>query len=182
MPKILGTTDTAYLYVIGECCGPYKVGFSTSPSSRLKTLRMETKRDLHLLHWIDVPYARARSIELHAHKLLGDYVRDGEWFTAPYGVVVEVVDRAPGEYLAIEHPLRPVKRYDKCAFQADADLFARLDNWRVSQGVSPIPRGTAVRMLLEQALADVSIDRAEALAIRDQVIASRKPSPPSSDR
>lgn len=62
MSRLLEPTDTAYLYVIGEPTGPYKLGFSAFPKSRCRALIQQTKRDLALLHWVEVPYKRARSI------------------------------------------------------------------------------------------------------------------------
>ena len=148
MPKLLTPTDTAWLYVIGEKAGPYKLGFSTQPRSRLKALRLETKRDLKLLWWVETPYKTARSVELMAHKLLAEYERDGEWFTAPFNAVVDASEVAVLEYPKIEHPLRPKAAGTSLAFRADDALLNDIDNWRRgAEGPAPSRAGAILALV-----------------------------------
>lgn len=70
----------AFLYVIGPDSGPYKVGFSAKPKSRLQFLNSGSPVRLSLHYTLAVPSRDQLLVEKYAHALLWSRRSSGEWF------------------------------------------------------------------------------------------------------
>lgn len=147
MPKALSTFENAYIYVIGEDAGPFKIGYTTQPHNRLAALRIETKRDLAWRGHELVPFRFARGIEMLAHKLLSEHKSDGEWFFVDLETACSAVERAAAECQQAERPLRPKRPGVKMATEVDEDVARLIDDWRAAQPKIP-SRSDAIRQLL----------------------------------
>lgn len=79
----------AFLYIIAEPHGAYKIGFAIDVEQRLATLQAATPYELTVLR--KVPRRDVRQAELAVHGLLARYHLRGEWFKLPS---VELFDEA----------------------------------------------------------------------------------------
>lgn len=82
------------IYVAGTPAGPKKVGISQSPESRCAALNNAGLRNMTVLYAREVPAPLARKIEGHAHWLLKDAMKRGEWFSAGLDTVRAAIDAA----------------------------------------------------------------------------------------
>jgi hypothetical protein len=84
------------IYVIGNraAAGVKKVGISATPSKRCSALARAGLRKLKVLYSRDVPIAIASNVEGHAHFLLKDFMRQGEWFDVTLQQARDAVDTA----------------------------------------------------------------------------------------
>lgn len=85
----------AYVYVIGSGKGPFKVGRSSRPESRLRALQQATPRKLYL--WATRLCPDAHTAEHRAHVLLTGFERRGEWFTCSLADAIRAVEVAASE-------------------------------------------------------------------------------------
>jgi hypothetical protein len=70
----------AYVYIIGPNNGPYKVGWSASPHTRLHSLQTGTTEYLRLHYKEETETSKAKVIEKLIHRQLAHKRIRGEWF------------------------------------------------------------------------------------------------------
>lgn len=69
------------IYVIGPKDGPFKIGYSASPSHRLSSLQTGTTEYLMLHYSEETSTEKAKVIEKMIHRTLGHKRIRGEWFS-----------------------------------------------------------------------------------------------------
>lgn len=89
--------EDAYVYAIGSQSGPVKIGYSSDPSKRLKTLQAKADHELFILGKWSIHGRRALCIERYVHWLLRDKHFTGEWFNATRDEAAEAVRLAMAE-------------------------------------------------------------------------------------
>jgi len=90
-------SEDAYVYAIGSRSGPVKIGYSTDPAKRLKTLQAKSDCELFVLGKWAIHGRRALCIERYVHWLLRDKHFTGEWFNASREEAAEAVRLAMAE-------------------------------------------------------------------------------------
>ena len=87
--------ETVYIYVIGQECGPVKVGISTKPWSRALTIGTSSPFKVQLLYC--QPFSsreEARQFERSFHDVYCDYRMAGEWFNLVADLAIEGIQTA----------------------------------------------------------------------------------------
>lgn len=70
----------SWIYIIGAENGPYKIGFSKTPETRLKSLQTGHPNKLILHYKREVPEEEIKFIEECIHKQMKPKQTHGEWF------------------------------------------------------------------------------------------------------
>lgn len=96
--------DRAFVYLVGNrSYGWYKIGYSTNPEKRIKTLRHNVPFPIEKIHVLEVDHAPV--VENALHSIFQDYrLPPGEWFSLEQ----EQVDSFPE--LAYEEEKRRANR------------------------------------------------------------------------
>ena len=92
-----------YLYVINNTENKCKIGFSSDPHKRLKTLQTGSSTNLKLHHYVEVPAARVKMLESKIHHELSYLRLRGEWFNIEPSKAQKMLD-----WLIIRHAEDPL--------------------------------------------------------------------------
>ncbi len=116
----------SFVYVIGHATsGPVKIGFSTSPMTRLNALQTSTPRKLSLL----ASAAGGIEEESFAHKYFSGVRKQGEWFrrSAEIKKFIDYLNGGMGIKLAIERINNPPRnpKLAECPKVTPEELTAR---------------------------------------------------------
>jgi hypothetical protein len=76
----IGVTDQASIYIIGPEGGPFKIGWSADPQSRLTNIQVGQALTVQLWYHEPVEASLAPVIEKLIHKQIGHQRIRGEWF------------------------------------------------------------------------------------------------------
>ena len=87
----MSNSDSCSIYVIGPENGPYKIGFSSDPVSRLSNLQVSSPVVLKLHYSESTTLAKAKIIEKLIHRQLSHQRLRGEWFSIPLSDVISEV-------------------------------------------------------------------------------------------
>lgn len=150
MPR-LSNPEHAYIYVIGEKGGPYKIGYSGSPNQRLNALRQSTRMDLEIWLTGELPYKNARGVELLTHKILAEHRVEGEWFSVTVEQAEAAITEADRQYDARPKVLVPKPKGHPVTTHLDDEMAHRFYNWQKRQP-GLMPMAACLRALLDIAL------------------------------
>jgi hypothetical protein len=84
-------SNTASIYIIGPDGGPYKVGWSKDPKSRLGNLQVGQAVEVKIHYQQETDVAKAKIIEKMVHRQLAHKRIRGEWFSASLEDIVDEV-------------------------------------------------------------------------------------------
>lgn len=82
------------IYVLGPAGGPYKVGHSVEPTTRLATLQIGRESRLIMHHCAHYEGVRACHLEKFAHRLLAEHRINGEWFDVSISQAIDAIELA----------------------------------------------------------------------------------------
>ena len=86
---------TSYIYVIGNIDGPVKVGVSSAPWQRIKSVQTGCPTKVHLLHVQPMrDLAHARWHEKNFHEVWVESRSSGEWFDVDSDTAIESIETA----------------------------------------------------------------------------------------
>jgi predicted GIY-YIG superfamily endonuclease len=72
-----------FIYIIGSTNGPYKIGFSKNPETRLRSLQTGNSDKLKVLYTENIDKSSVRFVENRIHSNLKHRQIKGEWFNIP---------------------------------------------------------------------------------------------------
>lgn len=82
------------IYVIGPEAGPFKIGYSASPTARLSSLQTGTTEYLRLHYQQECETEKAKVIEKLIHRQLAHKRIRGEWFAVTLDEAISEVQFA----------------------------------------------------------------------------------------
>ena len=82
---------SCFLYVM-KMRGMVKIGLSTNPASRIKSIQTSNPHQVNLIHTIERTAIQIRQLESACHAALKGKKRCGEWFEIDVDEVIEVVN------------------------------------------------------------------------------------------
>jgi transcriptional regulator with XRE-family HTH domain len=87
-----------HVYIVQRPDGLIKIGFSTDPTKRLRSLETQGGFDAASA-WVSVPVENAKAVEAKAHEKLAEHRVIGEWFKADFDDAIQtVVDVLSGKF------------------------------------------------------------------------------------
>lgn len=124
--------NTVYIYIFGMEDGPSKVGYSIDTARRVKQIQAEHGEKITVTGKWPVGARIALGVERYVHWLLRDYHYSGEWFSAPYDVIAEAIQKALAGEVDMSHLIPRI------------DIVAR--GWNQAEYIgTKYPRGTRER-------------------------------------
>jgi len=98
--------ETVYIYVIGQECGPVKVGISQKPWTRVATIGTSSPFKVFLLYCYPTKCrAHAKCYEQEFHDIHCDVRLWGEWFNITSGQAIKSIQ----DSLDIEYPFEEIQ-------------------------------------------------------------------------
>ena len=79
-----------HVYILQRPDGLIKIGFSTDPTKRLRSLETQGGFDAASA-WVSVPVENAKAVEAKAHEKLAEHRVIGEWFKADFDDAIQTV-------------------------------------------------------------------------------------------
>ena len=87
-----------HVYILQRPDGLIKIGFSTDPTKRLRSLETQGGFDAASA-WVSVPVENAKAVEAKAHEKLAEHRVIGEWFKADFDDAIQtVIDALSGKF------------------------------------------------------------------------------------
>lgn len=138
-----------HVYAMQRADGAVKVGISTNPDSRKKTVAVEVRQSVNVSFAIP-PRSDARAVEIAAHKLLRDKHETGEWFfvsveeaMAAISLAVDIVEGRAPDITSIIPRIPNVNKYREIDgdvmmarnFRLPKPLLKELEDLSEKQGV-----------------------------------------------